>query len=285
MFARILKLGLVGLIAAYCTLAIGMYLMQRDFIFPGKGEGELSAPGALAIQGSQRIQIKTNDGETLAGWYLPPARDDGVVLLFCHGNGGGLAKDVERWARIKEHGAGVLAFSYRGFPGSTGTPSEHGLYSDARAAYTWLRQKHSADRIVLHGLSLGTGVAAKLATEVEAKALVLEAPYAALVDVAAARQNWMPVSYLLWDQFRTQDFIGQVKMPILIVHGTKDRGIPFAHGQKLYDLAAKPKKLVAKEGGGHTTLVRDGLYGDIWEFLATLEPAAKPDEDERVGAN
>ncbi len=275
MLVRFLKFGLFGLIAAYCTLGIGMYLMQRDFIFPGKGSGVLSHEGELAIEGSRRIALKTLDGETLAGWYLPPASDDGLVFLYFHGNGGGLSRDVGRWSRIKEKGAGVLAFSYRGFPGSTGTPSEQGLYKDARAAYAWLVKKHAPERIVLHGLSLGTGVATKLATEVDAKALVLEAPYAALVDVAAARHTWIPVSFLLWDQFRTRDFIGDIKMPVLIAHGTGDEGIPFSHSEELFRLAPEPKKLEAIKGGGHDTLVRDGLDERIWEFLETLGAPSK----------
>lgn len=266
---RAVRFGVAGLVACYALLLLGVYSLQRDFIFDAAKESgsELEEPGTLAIKGSTRIVISTSDGETLAGWYLPPKEKDGTVFLFFHGKGGGLKRNKWRWKRIAEHGEGVLAFSYRGFPGSTGSPSEDGLFEDARAAFAWLSNKHANDKIVLHGLSLGTGVAAKLATEVEARGLIIEAGYAALVDVAGARHPYFPVSLLLWDQFRTRDFIGEIKVPVMIAHGDKDTAIPVEHARELYSLAPDPKALVIMHGGDHNTLVRDGLYQFIWKFI------------------
>lgn len=268
MVLRILRFGLFGLVLAYAAAVLVMFINQRSFIFDQYHSGELRKSGTLAVVGSTSVRIPTADGETLAGWYLPPRNKDSPVFLFFHGKGGGLERKKWRWQRISRHGAGVLAFSYRGFPGSTGSPSEEGLYEDARAAFAWLAKRHDPDRIVLHGLSLGTGVAAKLATEVRASALVLEAPYTAIVDVAGERHPYLPVSILLWDQFRTRDFIGDVKMPLLIAHGDSDTVIPFEHAKRLYNLAPAPKKLLKMPGSDHNTLVRDGLYPHIWRFLA-----------------
>ncbi len=268
MVMRILRLGLFGLAFAYAAAVLVMFVNQRSFIF-GKDEmSKLHNAGTLAVPGSTRVSIPTADREILAGWYLPPREKNGPVFLFLHGKNGGLANMASRWRQIAEHGAGVLAISYRGFPGSTGTPSEDGLYKDARAAFAWLAKRHDPQKIVIHGRSLGTGVAAKLATEVDASALVLEAPYTAIVDVAEERHPYLPVSLLLWDQFRTRDFIGEVKVPLLIVHGDLDTSIPFAQAQRLLDLAPTPKKLVEMPGSDHNSLVRDGLYSHIWQFLA-----------------
>lgn len=268
MIARFVRFALVGLVAVYALMLGGMYSMQRSFIFDARDTGgKLYEPGTLAIKGSTRVSIATRDGETLAGWYLPPKDKDGLVFLFFHGKGGGLERKKWRWKRIADHGAGVLAFSYRGFPGSTGAPSEEGLFEDARAAFAWLSERHAPDKIILHGLSLGTGVAAKLATEVEARALIIEAGYSALVDVAGARHPYFPVSLLLWDQFRTRDFIGEVKVPVMIAHGDKDTVIPYAHAVELMKLAPEPKLLVTIPDGDHNTLVRDGLYEHIWKFV------------------
>ncbi|MBU2582211.1 MAG: alpha/beta hydrolase [Alphaproteobacteria bacterium] len=276
---RWVRFGLAGLVAVYALVLAGMYSLQRDFIFDARDTGgRLFEAGTLAIEGSSRVAIETADGETLAGWYLPPKQKDGNVFLFFHGKGGGLERKKWRWQRIAEHGKGVLAFSYRGFPGSTGSPSEEGLFEDARAAFNWLSARHSKDRIVLHGLSLGTGVAAKLATEVEARALIIEAGYAALVDVAGARHPYFPVSLLLWDQFRTRDFIGRIKCPVMIAHGDKDTVIPFEHAEELYALAPEPKVFVVIPGGDHNTLVRDGIYQHIWKFIE------KPDAYKAAGA-
>jgi uncharacterized protein len=268
MVLRILRLGLFGLVLAYAAAVLVMFVNQRSFIFGQDDTSELGTAGTLAIPGSTRVAIPTADGETLAGWYLPPRDKDGPVFLFLHGKSGGLENMKSRWRQIAEQGAGVLAISYRGFPGSTGAPSEDGLYEDARAAFAWLAKRHDPGKIVLHGRSLGTGVAAKLATEVKAKALILEAPYTAIVDVAGERHPYLPVSLLLWDQFRTRDFIGEVKVPLLIAHGDQDTSIPFAQAQQLFEMAPSPKKLLKMPGSDHNTLVRDGLYPHIWRFLA-----------------
>jgi hypothetical protein len=140
---------------------------------------------------------------------------------------------------------------------------------DGRTAYDWLLAKgHAPTDIVLHGLSLGTGVATKLATEVAARALILEAPYTAVVDVAAERYPWLPVRWLMRDQFLTRERIARVKIPLLIAHGTGDTVIPFAHAERLYALAPAPKLFARMEGSDHSTLTRDGLYEKhIWPFI------------------
>ena len=120
---------------------------------------------------------------------------------------------------------------------------------------------------MLHGLSLGTGVATTLATKVNARALILEAPYTAIVDVAAERYWFFPVHQLMWDRYITRERIANIKMPLLIVHGTRDTVIPFAHAKRLYERAKRPKKLIPMPGSDHNTLVRDGLYPHIWRYL------------------
>ena len=269
---RMLLLGAaVVAVVGYAGIAVAMYTMQRDLLFNVRDTGNLAEPHTLAIEGSERVQISTPDGERLAAWYLPP-QPGRPVFLFLHGKGGGLERKSWRWKRIREHGEGVLAISYRGYPGSTGKPSEQGLMIDGRAAYDWLIAKgHTPDNIVLHGLSLGTGVAAKLAGEVPAMALILEAPYTAVADVAAERYPWLPVRYLMWDQFLTRERISAIKMPLLIAHGTRDTVVPYAQGARLFQLAPEPKVLARMEGSDHSTLTRDGLYEKhIWPFLERI---------------
>ncbi|MDX2289001.1 MAG: alpha/beta hydrolase [Hyphomicrobiaceae bacterium] len=269
---RTVTIVLVGAVALYLSAIAYVMAFQRSFVFDVRDSGgTLDAAGTIAIPGSQRIAIPTSDGETLAGWYLPPRQPDAPVFLFMHGKSGGLERKVGRWSRLADRGAGVLAFSYRGYPGSTGEPSEAGLYEDARAAYRWLAGRHESGRIVLHGLSLGTGVASRLATEVDAKAVVLEAPFAALVDVAAARQPWLPVHLLLIDRFESLPLMAKLRMPLLIVHGTRDTAIPISHAERLYAAAKEPKRLVAIPGGDHSTLPRDGLYDHVFAFLGDLD--------------
>lgn len=260
---------------AYIGVTSAMYAMQDRLLYLTEDTGDLSKPGTLAIEGGERVAIATPDGETLAGWYLAP-QPGHPVFLFLHGKGGSLQRHKWRWKRIREHGEGVLAISYRGYPGSTGSPSEDGLMIDGRAAYDWLVAKgHPPRDIVVHGLSLGSGVAVKLATEVEARALVLEAPYTAVVDVAAERYPWLPVRWLMRHQFLSRDRVGKVKMPVLIAHGTRDTVIPYDQGERLFSLAPEPKLLARMDGSDHSTLVRDGLYEKyVWPFLAGTRPGS-----------
>ncbi len=278
MLRRVFLFLIVAAIVTYLGALAGLFVLQREMVFDTSERDRLAngGEGLVAIPGSTRVDITTPDGETLAGWYRPPADDQRAVFLFLHGKGGGLADKTARWQTIADLGAGVLAFSYRGFAGSTGTPSEDGLAIDAKAAFDWLAEKHSADRIVLHGLSLGTGVATRLAQQVEARALVLEAPYTAIVDVAGERYPWLPVSFLLSDQFRTREIIAGVGEPVLIVHGDRDETIPVAHAEALFALAREPKEFVRVTGGEHHTLVRDGIYRHIADFLSRFDKGLLP---------
>lgn len=263
------------LIAGYTALVAAMYIFQRELVFAAGRARGLSEPGTLAMEGSQRVAIQTADGQTIAGWYLAPADATKPVFLFFHGKGGGLERKKWRWQRIAKAGAGVLAISYRGYAGSTGEPSEAGLYEDARAAYRWLVARHDSDHIVLHGLSLGTAVAAKLATEVDAKAVILEAAFTALGDVAAERYPWAPITLLLEHPFRTVDIVDKLRMPVVIAHGDHDTVVPYAQAQELYRHAPQPKALWTFAGSDHSTLVRDGLYERLWPYLGIATPTSQ----------
>lgn len=263
---RLLKSGIFILGVSYMAVVAMLYAGQRHMLYHPNDGGALAAAGGVPIIDSTRVTLKTRDGEKIAGWYVPP-RDSKPVFLFLHGNGGHLERKKWRWKRIMKKGFGLFAISYRGFPGSTGSPSETGLIKDATAAYDWLRQKHSPKDIVIHGQSLGSGVAVMLAAQVNAKALILETPFTAIVDIAAEHYPWIPVHYLVKDQFLSREKVADINMPLLIVHGTKDSVVPFAHGKRLFQRASEPKTFVAIEGGDHNTLVRDGMYPHIWNFL------------------
>lgn len=263
--ARRAFIALILLLAVPYALAVGaLYLLQRTMLYAGSSPGVPAA--AVVVPGAERITITTPDSERLAAWHVSP-EPRRPIFLFLHGNGGALDAQTGRWRRLRDAGAGVLAVSYRGYPGSTGRPTEAGLHQDARAAYDWLRARYPAERIVVHGASLGTGLAVRLASQVPLRAVILEAPYTAIVDVAAERYPWAPVQALMLDQFRTRDWIGSVTAPLLIVHGAMDRSIPMRHGEHLYLQANQPKQLIRLPNSDHNSLVRDGLYGYVWPFL------------------
>ena len=240
-----------------------MFFTQRSMMYFADPTYVQPAIAEVAIQ---ELKLKSPDGETLIAWYLPPQPGKPVILHF-FGNGAGLAVEEWRWRRIAKAGAGFLAVAYRGYSGSTGHPTETGLHIDARTGYDWLAQRHPASDLVLYGHSLGSGVAVRLAAERPCRALILESPFSAAVDLAAEQYPLLPVGLLMRDQFVSRRWIKQVHAPVLIIHGDHDSVIPFEHGRRLYREANSPKTFVRMIGGDHNTLTRDGAYDLVWQFL------------------
>lgn len=249
MWMRLLMTAFIAVAAVY-SAAIGfLYLNQDTLLFTASHEHK--TPQELGLQGINEFALKTPDGETLVAWYSP-AKNDLPVVLFFHGKGGTISGRSQRYAYYTGHGLGLLAVEYRGYGASTGHASEAGLMTDAKAAYDWLRSQGVApNRIIIVGESLGTAIATKLAARVEAAALLLEAPYSSVVDVAAARYWFAPVRLLIHHQFNAIADVGRVKMPILIHHGTRDPTVPYVFGKALFAAAREPKEFVTLPGAGH----------------------------------
>src|ERR1700716_4358601 len=191
-----------------------------------------------------RWQSSADDGEMLVAWHLPP-RDGHPLILYFPGNGGAVVARVPRFRMFAASGYGLLAVSYRGYGGSTGSPTQTGLMRDGKAPNGEARARgYESDHIVLRGESLGTGVATALAATHEAAALVLDSPYSSAVDVAAAHYGVLPVRWLMFDQFRSDLAIRNVPIPILIVHGDEDRVIPIRLATRLFELANEPKMFI-----------------------------------------
>lgn len=268
---RFAVLGLLVVAAFYGAAVAYLFLNQHNMqYFPDPSEQVIDPQGPPI----QRVTIRTADGETLVGWYLPPEEDYPVFLYF-NGNGLGLAAYEGRWREIANGGAGFLAIGWRGYSGSTGRPSEAGLRQDAEAAYAWLTARHPPQAIVIHGYSLGSGLAVWLASQRPAKAVILEAPFTSALDMARERVPWAPVGLLLRDRYMSRERIGQLRMPLLIAHGDHDALIPIAHGRALYALAPQPKRFVEMRGSDHASMTADGLYPHIWDFLIDL-PDQRP---------
>src|SRR5690606_22061071 len=145
----------------------------------------------------------------------------------------------------------LLSPAYRGFPGSTGSPSETGLLTDGLAAFDWLAAKGEDKPILVIGRSLGSGVAVNTAAERDALGLVLLSPYDSVANVAQSRYFYLPARYLIRDPFDSTDRIGRVKEPKLIIHGDADTVIPIRFGQALYDAAPEPKRFIKLQGASH----------------------------------
>jgi fermentation-respiration switch protein FrsA (DUF1100 family) len=247
-----------------CGLAV-LFFVQRSFLFPIPQTAR-TAPEAAGFPEAEEHVLTTADEEKVIVWHVP-AKPGHPVVLYFHGNGDFLAGFFGRFRDIVADGTGIVALSYRGYAGSSGKPSEQGLLRDAAAAYAFTSARYGADRIVVWGFSLGTGVAVALAAEQPVGRLILEAPYTSIVDVAAAAFWIFPVRLVMLDQFRSDERIARVKVPLLIMHGALDPTIPTGFGERLFALAHEPKQFVRFPEGGHNDLDSFGAIGTARLFI------------------
>jgi uncharacterized protein len=237
--------------ALYAAVFVGLLVGQRKILF--RRDAADVDPATLGLA-AETLRLETEDGESLAAWRIPPAADRPLILYF-HGNAGGLDLRVERFRAMARAGMGVLAIEYRGYASSTGSPSEAGLKLDGEATYAAaIASGVRPERIVAFGESLGSGIAVSIAARHNVGALVLDSPYSSIADVAAAAYWFVPVRALLRDPFRNDLIIARVKAPTLMVHGTKDPVVPVRFGEKLFALANPPKAFWRVEGAGHLAL-------------------------------
>ena len=257
-----LKWIVVWVAAGYLGIGALVYFAQRSLMyFPDRAR---TPPAAAGLPQAEEVMLDTADGERVIAWHVPPRGDKPVVIYF-HGNGGALNLRVDRFRRLTAEGFGLLGLSYRGYGGSTGTPTEAGLIEDARAAYAYAAERYS--RIVLWGESLGTGVAIALAAEKPVERLILDAPFTSTVDVAANLYWFLPVRLLMKDQFRSDLRIQLVKAPVLILHGEADDIIPIVYGERLLAMIPGEKRMVRFKDGYHVDLDRHGGADAALKFL------------------
>ncbi len=260
-----LKWAIAIALCLYAGYAALLYVTQRAMMyFP---ETTRTSPAQAGLPAAEEVSLTTSDGERLVAWHVPP-RADHPVLLYFHGNGGALRHRVERFLKLIADGAGLVGVEYRGYAGSTGRPSEAGLIADGLAAYAFAAERYPAKQIVVWGESLGSAIAVAVAAERPVGRVILEAPFASAVALAAARYWYVPVRFLMKDQFRTDERIGKVTAPLLIMHGVKDQTVPFRSGERLYELASQPKQFVRFLDGGHNDLDRHGALHAVARFLA-----------------
>ena len=254
----VVSIGYVGGLAA-------LFLAQRSFLFPIP-QALRTVPAAAGFPQAEEHLLSTADGEKVIVWHVP-ARPGHPVVLYFHGNGDFLAGFFGRFRGLIADGTGIVALSYRGYAGSTGQPSEQGLLRDAAAAYAFTTARYSPDKIVAWGFSLGTGVAVALAAEQPVGKLILEAPYSSIADVAASAFPIFPVRLVIRDSFHSDQRIGRVNAPLLIMHGAKDPTIPIAFGERLFALAREPKQFVRFPEGGHNDLDSFGATVRARQFI------------------
>ena len=218
------------------------------------------------------------DGQKLHAWWLPSDKPDAPALLYLHGARWNLTGSVSRIERWRSLGFSVLAVDYRGFGESSDVaPTEAYAYEDAEAAWNLLSKVAPGQPRYIVGHSLGGAIAVDLASRhPEASGLVLEATFTSVPDmVSHSSWGFLPVGLILTQKFDALSKIAEVKVPVMVAHGTRDSVVPFEMGEELYNAANAPKKFVRVEGAGHHNLSGAGFaqYREALTELFHVAPA------------
>ena len=264
-----LKKFLLGALVVYLILGAAMFLLQRKLLY--HPDPSPMNPAGAGLASATQETLTTPDGERIVAWWIAPQRADAPVYLYLHGNGANLHARARRFERLTEGGAGLLAVSWRGYGGSSGSPSEDGLRADARTGYDTLARRVDASRIVIFGESLGTTVAVLLAAQVKSAPVVVDSSFASALDIAERRSPVFPVRWFLRDPFRADLVAPSVQVPVFQVHCADDPVTPIESAQRLRELLPVSRGLVIVEDRCHVpTLVR--FEKPLLEFLASVRP-------------
>ena len=251
--------AVLGYAACIATL---MSLEDRLIFYPTRG-GRVTGPGV-------DLELRAADGVRLHARYIeqPGAQH---TLLYLHGNAGNLPSRSDLLEQLTRTGAHVLALEYRGYGQSEGTPSEAGIYLDARAAYDWAVARAPASSLWVLGESLGGGAACELAATREVAGLVLVTAFTSIPDMAAISFPWLPLRLLVRTRFDNLAKLARVRAPVMVIHGRRDDIVPFAMGQRLFAKAAEPKRsLWLKRARHNDVFYTEGelVLNEIRKFIA-----------------
>ncbi len=230
----------------------------------------LSTPQEVGIE-YEDVYFPSTDNSRLHGWFVPAARpQDAPLVIFLHGNAGNIGDRLEKILMFHNLGCSLFIFDYRGYGNSEGAPTEEGMYEDVQAAYDIVlaRQDIRRDKVIVYGASLGGVAAVDLATRREVDALILDSTFTSAVDMGKIMFPVIP-SFLLNVKLDSVSKIQSCRMPKLFIHSVDDRTVPFALGQKLFEVAPDPKAFLKITGGhndGHVVSART-YVGGMTAFL------------------
>jgi pimeloyl-ACP methyl ester carboxylesterase len=248
-------LARIAAILAVAWLGWGgaLWAAQDTLIFPAPSTPSPTLTQTATRLGITELRLESPDGVGLLAWHSTPDEPPGEAraVLLLHGNGADLRATAHQHRIYRQAGFEVLSLAYRGYPGSEGQPSQEGLVRDAHTGWRWLRQRGiEPGRIAVHGTSLGGGVGAALAAEVQPGALILQSTFTSMVDMARSRAPVHPVRALLRHPFDTLAVAPRLTMPALVLHSRDDGLIPVEHGETL--AATLPDaQWVQVDGYGH----------------------------------
>ena len=252
----------------YFFVLVFLYFYQRNLLYL---PNENNYSGDKISVDINKVKIQTSDNIELLGWYHEKNLKDYKTLVYFHGNAGSLENRIHKINHFKEIKINFLLLSWRGFSGNKGTPSEAGLYEDARTAIRWLKSKGIKENdIIIYGESLGTGVATEIGQGKKFAGIILESPFTSMIDAGKEKYPFLPIRFLLKDKYESNKKIKNIKSPILVMHGKVDKIVPFYMGKKIYDLANDPKYSYFTEYDNHMMEYDKNLLKALKKFIDSL---------------
>ena len=240
--------GLAGLaLSAYLFLLGSLYFNQSAYLFHPKKEW-IETPEKIMVP-YEDVMFRAADGVRLSGWYVPAPDARGTILFF-HGNSRNISYELRAIGLFRRLRYNLFLFDYRGFGKSEGELSPEGIRRDAEAALAYLteQKKVPMEDIVIVGRSLGAGIAVPLAAAHTPRALLVDASFASLSEMAQSRYPYVPIKLLLRYDFESEKTLPHVRCPVLVTHSTDDQVIPYSHGLRLFEAAAGPKQFLRITG-------------------------------------
>ncbi|MEM1136877.1 MAG: alpha/beta fold hydrolase [Bacteroidota bacterium] len=247
----------VFLVGIYFLLCVIYYLIQEKIIFlPEKLPADYQFNISLSFE---EVFLDTEKDVTIHGLHFKKSNSKGVILYF-HGNAGSL----ERWGDVAhyfdKYPYDFFIYDYRTYGKSNGKRSEEAMYYDAEHCLKYLLSTFSENQLILYGRSLGSGIAAKMATLYDVNKVILETPYYNLYDVARHYAPFIPYKLLMRYSFRSDLWLPKIKCPVYIFHGTKDKIIPHSSALKLAEKLNGQGKFVSIPKGRHNNLAEFELF-------------------------
>lgn len=232
----------------------------------------------------EEVHFEMEDGGYINGLHFRVPNSKGVVY-YLKGN----SKSVKGWGKFAKDfvskGYDFFMVDYRGMGKSRGKRTESTLFNDAQHIYRWLEDKYGEERIVLYGRSIGSGVAARIASWNKPKMLILDSPYFSFIFQVKRYGFWLPLQWLLKYQLRTDQFIRKMSCPVFIIHGKKDRLIPFRQSEMLKKQAPGQVLLFPVEEAGHNNLPDFAAYHEwLYDVLNSDEIILKWENERKAAA-
>tara|TARA_B110000914_G_C15451976_1_gene441403 strand:+ start:419 stop:1249 length:831 start_codon:yes stop_codon:yes gene_type:complete len=254
-------LEIIGIIAlVYFGISLLIYYFQEFAIFhPEKLGKDFEYQFDADFE---EIYIPTTDGATINALLFKKENSKGLVFYF-KGN----TRSIKGWGKFSRDFLSkdfdFFVFDYRGFGKSKGKRSERNFHKDGHVAYKWLVKHHYKEEdIIIYGRSMGSGFAARIASRHNPKMLILDSPYYSLYHMAKRFLPFFPVMSIFNYHVRTDIFIRSIRCPIFIIHGMKDRLIPYRHSLLLQKLN-KRIQLIRIKKAGHNNLPSFTQYHNV----------------------